>query len=283
MLKIDNLKERVQKAEANVEKRKSTIVRHEKTLAKKITKLEQVSGREVDLNNIDAYKWDKNNNSYSYYWEACDVSGKLRDIKDAKLKLQDAEIILQNWKDKLQKELDKDDFINNSIPKVIKDFLESWKEMAYDWHIKKHESFVDFKKDLFKREAEAIAEFGHLPRRERWAKYEELGVDNIRKRLLSFGGAVVFEMNSIKDENKRLVYLNEVLEGEKRRKAIDLVRRINEVVGEIKDASRLQVNEKGNLDGIINGEKADAKIETIGAGGYNIQCFHYRTLVHKIA
>ena len=35
-----------------------------------------------------------------------------------------------------------------------------------------------------------------------------------------------------------------------------------------------------NLNGYIIGTKGCCSIKTIGAGGYNIQCFHFRTLIH---
>ena len=38
----------------------------------------------------------------------------------------------------------------------------------------------------------------------------------------------------------------------------------------------------GDINGIIVGTEGKAKIQTIGAGGYNIQCFHFRTLIHEI-
>lgn len=281
MSKVANLQASVLKAHTKVEKCKATIARHEKALAKKVDALEKISGRAVDISDIDSYKWNENGKSYSYYWEACEVASKLDDIKGAKRKLRDAEIILGNWEAKLQKEIDKDDFIS-TIPQALKDFLESWKQKAYDWHIQRYEKFVTFKEDLYKREAEAIDKFKNIPYRERWAKMEELGLDNISRRLLNFGGTVIVKMNEYRNEAERLAYLDRVLEDEKRRKAIDLINRINDVVGEITDASNLKVNDKLNLDGIIQGTKANAKVETIGAGGYNIQCFHYRTLVHEV-
>lgn len=76
--------------------------------------------------------------------------------------------------------------------------------------------------------------------------------------------------------------LSKIIEAEKKAKYEDLCNRISAVVGEITDVSNLRISAKGNLDGIVTGTKGKAKVETIGAGGYNIQCFHYRVLVHKI-
>ena len=77
--------------------------------------------------------------------------------------------------------------------------------------------------------------------------------------------------------------LNKILAQEKQNKYEDLCNRISAVVGEITDASHLSIgNQRGELNGIVKGTKGSAKVETISAGGYNIQCFHYRVLVHKI-
>lgn len=60
-----------------------------------------------------------------------------------------------------------------------------------------------------------------------------------------------------------------------------IIERTNEIVGEITDASNLKVGSKGDLNGYIIGTRGTAKVQTIGAGGYNIQCFHFRTLINK--
>lgn len=76
--------------------------------------------------------------------------------------------------------------------------------------------------------------------------------------------------------------LNKILAHEKMAKYFDLCNRISDVVGEITDIQNLRIASNGNLDGVVTGTKGKAKVETIGAGGYNIQCFHYRVLVHKV-
>ena len=76
--------------------------------------------------------------------------------------------------------------------------------------------------------------------------------------------------------------LKKTLEKEAQAKYEDLCNRISAVVGEIEDVSNLNIARDGQLNGIVEGTKGSAKVETIGAGGYNIQCFHYRTLVHLI-
>lgn len=57
-----------------------------------------------------------------------------------------------------------------------------------------------------------------------------------------------------------------------------LVQQIEKKVGAVKEF-RLERNDNMSLDGIVIGTEAAARINTIVAGGYNIQRAHYRTLV----
>ena len=76
--------------------------------------------------------------------------------------------------------------------------------------------------------------------------------------------------------------LDQHLQIEAENKYDNIVNRAVEITGKILDATDLSIGSTGELNGIIVGENGKAKIETIGAGGYNIQCFHFRTLIHKI-
>lgn len=62
-----------------------------------------------------------------------------------------------------------------------------------------------------------------------------------------------------------------------------LIARVNKAVGKIIKAINLNVGVNGELNGIIQGENGTIKITTIYAGGYNIQCLHYRVLIHKVS
>lgn len=71
------------------------------------------------------------------------------------------------------------------------------------------------------------------------------------------------------------------LDKEADRKYDFIVERVCSIVGEIIDAAGLSIGAKDDLNGIIIGKKGKARVTTIGAGGYNIQCYHFRTLIHK--
>jgi len=60
------------------------------------------------------------------------------------------------------------------------------------------------------------------------------------------------------------------------------INRIKEVTGDIKNLNGLNMGMNGEINGIAEGENGKAKVETIGAGGYNIQCYHFRVLVNEI-
>lgn len=94
-------------------------------------------------------------------------------------------------------------------------------------------------------------------------------------------GEMAFDwhMKNARHPNEELI--RKLIESEKEYKVRDLVYRVENVTGKITDAKYLSVGEKGDLTGYIVGEDGRAWVETISAGGWNIQCFHFRTIVSK--
>ena len=69
---------------------------------------------------------------------------------------------------------------------------------------------------------------------------------------------------------------------ESERKYDFIIERTNAIVGKITDASNLTVGPNGELNGYIIGTNGRASVKTIGAGGYVVQCYHFRTLIRKM-
>lgn len=62
---------------------------------------------------------------------------------------------------------------------------------------------------------------------------------------------------------------------------IETIAIIKDKIGNILEVKKLEFNNNRGFDGIIKGEKGTININTILAGGYNIQKLHYRTLANK--
>ena len=160
-MNVNVLESKVESAKAKVEKCKGTIERHEKQLLKKVEAAVKL-GCEVtglDESGLKAYT-EANRSSFSneQFWAVIDVSSKLDDIKGARGKLADAEVILQNWEDKLKKAVAEDRLIEERCPEVIKKFLEQWKVNCTLYYESKYNEWPDFVRDLHNKEREARIE-----------------------------------------------------------------------------------------------------------------------------
>lgn len=80
--------------------------------------------------------------------------------------------------------------------------------------------------------------------------------------------------------SQRETRLEALLNREVARKKKHLIMRIKEKAGEIVDANGLNIGVNSEINGFIKGSKATVEVRTIYAGGYNIQCLHYRVLIH---
>ena len=276
----EDLKLKVINAESKVAKRAAVLKKHHEQLVKMIAK------------GADEF----------------DIRYKREDIKSAERKLAEAQEILANWKAKLDERVSKDEYLEANAPEIIKNFLESWKQKAIKYHREKRVRFIEYRADLRKKEREARLEaLRTLPELERYREiykdrepsdYDlanlwphkvvdrflfERGLEyhQIQKKLSNFGDYITLKLLEIRDEAEREAWLEKAMEEEKRAKLLDLIGRINSVVGTITDAAGLYISSTGEINGLIEGTEGKAKVETIGAGGYNIQCFHFRTLIHE--
>jgi hypothetical protein len=251
---------------------------------------------------------------------------KISSLLDSLYKLRELEKVRDNWKVKYDIQVNKE-----SITKiqVLVDFLNEWKELAYNWYVENCKYAVKVMNNFHTKAYNFLNDnydWSNLGYREKYDMVKEVRKDFNQAMYESFGtrsryySSYVDEKDILKaknvssftqeimsvcfenqdnesygqcfgySENKGQFVLRGIdeellkktLEKEAQAKYEDLCNRISAVVGEIEDVSNLNIARDGQLNGIVEGTKGSAKVETIGAGGYNIQCFHYRTLVHKL-
>ena len=245
-----------------------TIETLNKRIEGKEKALEKLNKKMERILEAQASGWEKN----PYYYGERDLKYTQRDIEDA-------EKALAKYKADLEKEIEK---ANSRNIKILVDFLEKWKDDCIAWFKEEREKYRIDLEEYKRRDHEFVEKWNgriryNLTREE--IKALENEHRDYRKNFQSKWNHVT-QFNH--GERSWEENLERDLEIEKNRKYDDIVERTNEIVGQITDVSMLRVNPKGNLDGYITGTRGKAKVETIGAGGYNIQCFHFRTLIHEM-
>lgn len=148
---IEELKEKVCLAEEKVVKIEKTIERHKSRGEMKVIALNKI----MEQNNLGITYDDvceKPNWYYDYqgkdfyhnlYWIVCDIREREYAINNNLKKLKDAQQIVQNWKEKLRLEEVKLQYIQDSVPEVIKRFLNEWKAKVMSYYTKKAEEYPE--------------------------------------------------------------------------------------------------------------------------------------------
>jgi hypothetical protein len=237
----EEIREKRDNALAKVNKRKEIIEKNKKSAEKKLQRI-QSKGWEL---NTSLYK-DGNNDEA--WWAVIEYYQKLDHIEEAEKKLKEAEKILGNWEMKLaeaEKREDRYTTYNEEMPDVFKQARAELVKIWVAGDIKMRELILKDKKELpytqFRKSYRLIDVSFYYKTDDEFRNYEEEEAD---KWLFN------------------------------------LYHRVKNITGEITDCADLHW--KGNcLNGIVIGKKGKVRVETIGAGGYNVQKYHLRVLLHK--
>ncbi len=241
----------------------------EKRVAGKENEIAKLERRMARILKAKESGWEEN----PYYYDEGDLQYTADELKEA-------EAALEGWQEKLRVAMEK---ANSRDVKVIVDFLNEWKEKTREFYM---ESFPKYRKDLEKyyEKDREYCEWFNYSRRDATAeekKERKEEIEKVRKNFKARWGwfEAYVDCTHRKIEEERL---DRDLKNEADRKYDFIIERTNKIVGQITDASNLYIGSDAELNGFIIGEKGIAKVQTIGAGGWNIQRYHFRTLVHEM-
>lgn len=256
----------------------------------KKAEIEKLQKKLDRIHKAEASGWK--NNPYSY--DAYDLKWTAEDLEVAK-------VALEGYQFKLAAAVEMADSRNVA---VILQFLETWKTKCREYleeGIRRY--FVDLE-ELRKLAVQyADASFGteeYQQAKDDLVKAEEVlrnKTSGYWERLPyedAFGRTCYTSQKVREGEYERyqpyvqcisietaLERLEKDLTEEANRKYDLIINRTNKIVGQITDASNLRIGDTGELNGVIVGTRGKAHVKTVGAGGYNIQCFHFRTYIKE--
>ena len=276
MATIEFLNERIAKAEELISKKQGTIERKKGTITKKIAALAKAGV--VWTEGISARDYRDNNEAF---WLIIDIETLTEDIERAGKEIAEKQKALEGYKADLATQIEKAN--SRNIPAIL-NFLDMWKERVTGYY---HEQF-----ELWQVAYTEWCAYDHeytewsnykayKMRTENREEYDRIK-DEYREKRKAYNSRWNFLFEYIDYRTFNEAKFQKDLQRDADAKYDFIIERTNAIVGQITDASNLSIGNKGDLNGFIIGTKGKAKVETIGAGGYNIQCFHFRTLINPI-
>lgn len=242
----------------------------------------RIEGKQAELNKLNkkmerieaakASNWEKN----PYYYDEYDIVSTQKDIDSVK-------VDIEKYKQDMETEIGK--ARSRNVP-AITNFLNDWHDKTIEFYTNRKAEFdkavternaknTEYSRWYYSLEASKLKNEdldAYKARTKAYKEYNKEFDEEWRDVTQFFGGSGTWENN-----------MRKAVAQEKNRKYDDIISRTNELIGEITDAGGLSVGKSGDLNGVIVGKNGRVNLETIGAGGYNIQRYHFRTLIHKLA
>lgn len=244
-MRIDTLSERIANAKAMIEKKQNTIIKKEKMIEKKTTEIIKLGGTpEMTVQEARAISNDA-------MWFVSDIEYLKKDIVRLGKEIVEKTKSLENYELQLAGEMEREAILVREIPESMKkmqtELIEVW------------DRFDIARRDQMKRDRY------EMPRQDFCKKY-----------------SVTDRTDFIYKTDEQIHRSNE---NDARVMIIDLYNRVKAITGEVTDWSGIRYSAGNNfnavLNGIVIGKEGRARVESILAGGYNIQRLHIRVLVHS--
>lgn len=270
---IEQLQDRIDKKEQDIAK-----------IEKRIKKWQDSKNEEGCLKRYDfLFNWGKTeedilSQNYEEYLKDCD-----NEIRRAERDLEDAKVTLNKYKNLMNLENEKENKFGQRV-EVIWNFLLDFKKMCTEWYIRNAKKYFELKQGYADAKQKFYDEHNGKP--SYWAErewkeiyYRPVGAltPSITKLKTDYKDREVIYTGYTVDEEKLEKYLSDDIKA----RYLKLIDEVTAITGVITDAKNLNID-NGELNGIIIGENGKAKVNTFSAGGWNIQCFHYRTKVTRV-
>jgi chromosome segregation ATPase len=262
---ITELQERINKAEETITKKNTLIEKRNKSIEKTMKKLRDLDYTSDDYDSLQSemeearakdFNGTKFQEGYNYIY---DLHTYYESIKDAHKAIEETKEKINRYSDMLKAEEAKNDFINN-LPDNVKTFMDELEDSWNKYDMRRRDKILEMRHELYHMNSSST-------------EYKELHVKIQQKFGNNWYEDALLTDEQIKKDNKKAV----------RALILDFINRVKDRVGTITSFANLYLNRDNQgyaiLNGKVEGTNGVARVESIYAGGYNIQKLHVRVLV----
>ena len=217
----------------------------------KISKKQNTIAKKTALIEKKTALMEKAVDEHERYFIKCDIGWLENDLKRLASEIEETQKTIENYRAQLDGEIKRQSLLTLEVPEVLKSLQN---ELVTGWD-----------------------EYDKTRRERMKADHRELEYREFCKKYRGQDTSIMYK----KDDE---IHAENVRDAESI--ILNLVNRVKEITGEITSWNGLHIT-AGNggwsvLNGYVEGKEGRCRVESIGAGGYNIQRYHIRVLVKPI-